>query len=54
MDKDKYNGPERRQEHRRKQSDRRVDIRFEPDKDSRRKSTGRRKADRDVWHQHDE
>ncbi len=49
-----YNGPERREDHRRKKRDRRVDIRFEPDKEDRRKNPGRRKGDGDLWRQHEE
>lgn len=40
-----YNGPERRKENRRKQPDRRENVRFEPGKEDRRKSRGRRKGD---------
>lgn len=49
-----YTGPERREENRRKKSDRRTDIRFEPDKEDRRRKPGRRKTDGDVWKQHEE
>lgn len=50
-----YKGPERRREVRRKNSDRRQDIRFEPDKDDRRQSPGRRKDDKDnnLWRTYD-
>ena len=50
-DSDSYKGPERRRENRRKTSDRRHDVRFEPGKEDRRKGPGRRKADRDgnLW-----
>ena len=49
-----YNGPEQRKEQRRKNTDRRLDIRFEPGKDDRRKNSGRRKTDGDLWRQHEE
>ena len=49
-----YNGPDQRREHRRKKTDRREDIRFEPEKDDRRKSPGRRSTDGDIWRQHEE
>jgi len=52
VNKDGYQGPEHRMDHRRKNPDRRQDIRFEPDKDDRRKSRGRRKIDGDVWTPH--
>jgi len=46
-----YSGPERRHYQRRQLKDRRESIRFELDKDDRRKSTGRRKTDisTDKW-----
>jgi len=46
-----YSGPERRYYQRRQLKDRRESIRFELDKDDRRKSTGRRKTDisTDKW-----
>ena len=46
-----YSGPERRYYQRRQLRDRREAIRFELDKDDRRKSTGRRKTDisADKW-----
>ena len=46
-----YSGPEQRRDHRRKKQDRRNEIRFEPDKEDRRKNPGRRKSDRDgnLW-----
>lgn len=49
--KEDYKGPERRKEQRRKAVDRRSDVRFEPDKEDRRKNAGRRKSDRDgnLW-----
>ncbi len=50
--KDDYKGPEHRVDHRRTISDRRQDIRFEPDKENRRKIHGRRKMDGDVWTPH--
>ncbi|GAA4501919.1 hypothetical protein [Pseudaeromonas paramecii] len=40
-----YTGPERRRGERRQQTDRRKDIRWEPDKEDRRQSPGRRKDD---------
>lgn len=49
-----YQGAERRQKQRRQTPDRRVDIRFEPNKRDRRQSTGRRVSDGDVWTQHEE
>ncbi|MEH6467604.1 MAG: hypothetical protein V7722_08225 [Porticoccus sp.] len=49
-----YNGPEQRKEQRRKNTDRRQDIRFEPGKEDRRKNSGRRKTDGDLWHQREE
>lgn len=44
-----YMGPERRRGSRRKKPDRREEIRFEPDKEDRRNSTGRRDEDYDPW-----
>ncbi|MCG7878447.1 MAG: hypothetical protein AB2672_17840 [Candidatus Thiodiazotropha endolucinida] len=45
-----YSGPERRIEQRRKIVDRRELIRFEPDKEPRRKGHGRRKGEmNDPW-----
>lgn len=49
-----YNGPEQRKDQRRKATDRRNDIRFEPIKDDRRKNSGRRKTDADLWRQREE
>lgn len=51
MSKDKptYLGPEQRRNQRRKKPDRREEIRFEPDKEDRRQSTGRREEDYDPW-----
>lgn len=46
---DTYKGPERRRDQRRKTSDRRQDIRFEPDREDRRKNSGRRKTDQLFW-----
>ena len=43
---EKYKGPDRREEMRRKQQDRRGDVRFEIDKDPRRKGEGRREEDK--------
>lgn len=51
-DKEAYKGPEQRSEHRRKNKDRREDIRFEPDKEDRRQKPGRRKSDHDPWFKH--
>ncbi len=49
-DNKEWNGIERRSgEDRRKQRDRREDIRFEPGKPDRRKNKGRRKGDADPW-----
>ena len=45
---------ERRIEQRRKLEDRRQSIRFEPLKEERRKGRGRRIADGDIWHHHEE
>lgn len=44
-----YKGPERRHGQRRNVADRRQDIRFEPDRENRRKNSGRRKSDRLFW-----
>lgn len=44
-----YNGPDQRRERRRKIKDRRQEFRFEPDKEDRRKNSGRRKGDENVW-----
>lgn len=46
---DTYKGPERRRDQRRKEADRRQEIRFEPDSEDRRKSGGRRKRDQIFW-----
>ena len=47
----KYMGPEQRRGHRRNSEDRRKDIRFEMDKEDRRKNQGRRRDDEtpDFW-----
>ena len=42
---DTYKGPERRREQRREKTDRREEVRFEPDREDRRKNYGRRKKD---------
>jgi len=42
---DTYKGPDRRREQRREKTDRREEVRFEPDREDRRKNHGRRKAD---------
>lgn len=34
---------------RRKSSDRRAEVRFEPDKENRRQNKGRRSSDIDIW-----
>ena len=34
---------------RRKNSDRRTEVRFEPDKENRRQNKGRRSSDMDIW-----
>lgn len=54
-DKTVYRGPDQRRETRRQTSDRRDSIRFEPDKDDRRKGPGRRKEDQEnsLWRQRD-
>lgn len=53
-DTEPYAGPERRVEQRRKKTDRRSMVRFEPDKDPRRKQKGRRKEDgADPWERRD-
>jgi hypothetical protein len=44
-----YTGPERRKGERRKSSDRRESIRFEPEKNPRRSGKDRRKNSRDLW-----
>ncbi len=45
-----FSGLERRFEHRRKIPDRRVLIRYEPEKELRRQGNGRRKGEReDIW-----
>jgi len=54
LDNGTYTGPERRSDQRRKKSDRREDIRFEPGKDDRRQGKGRRKSDGDLWRQREE
>ncbi len=50
-----YRGPDQRRQTRRQTNDRREDIRFEPDKEDRRKGPGRRKEDQDnsLWRQRD-
>mgnify|MGYP005991659457 FL=1 len=54
IDKGAYIGEGRRKEQRRKNPDRRDDIRFEPNKEDRRENRGRRKTDGDVWRDHEE
>jgi hypothetical protein len=46
-----YTGPERRRGPRRKKTDRREEVRFEPEKKDRRGNAGRRKSDKDgdLW-----
>lgn len=44
-----YRGPERRRGQRRITPDRRMEIRFEPDREDRRKNSGRRKTDQLIW-----
>jgi len=34
---------------RRKNTDRRTEVRFEPDKENRRQNKGRRSSDKDIW-----
>jgi hypothetical protein len=49
-DNQEWHGRNRRtQPDRRVNTDRREDIRFEPDKKDRRKNRGRRKEDKDPW-----
>lgn len=49
-----YQGPERRKEQRRKVKDRRAMVRFEPEKEPRRKNNGRRSEDGvDLWDRRD-
>ena len=48
-----YSGPDRRQEERRKATDRRDMIRFEPEKDPRRSGTDRRQVLKDQWERRD-
>lgn len=53
-EKQPYTGTERRVEQRRKNADRREMVRFEPEKEPRRKLKGRRKEDgADVWDKRD-
>ncbi|WP_438951085.1 hypothetical protein [Porticoccus sp.] len=54
IDNGSYVGEDRRKEQQRKSDDRREDIRFEPDKEDRRKNRGRRKTDGDIWRQREE
>ncbi|TXS89564.1 hypothetical protein FV139_19955 [Parahaliea maris] len=42
----KYTGPERRKDDRRKTQDRRTEVRFDPGKQDRRQKQGRRKGDK--------
>ncbi len=46
----KYNGFERRKLHRRKDNERRQEIRFDLDATNRRVKPGRRSTDRSAWH----
>lgn len=46
---EQYTGMERRSDHRRTGIDRRTDVRYEPGKDDRRKSHGRRHDDEDGF-----
>jgi hypothetical protein len=48
-----YTGPERRKGQRRKNTDRREDVRFEVDKEPRRKGKDRRRSQRDLWERRD-
>lgn len=49
-----YTGEERRKGQRRKEKDRRTMVRFEPEKEPRRKNNGRRKDDGvDIWDRRD-
>jgi hypothetical protein len=43
---DTYKGPDRRREQRRKKTDRREEVRFEPDLEDRRKNNGQRRDDK--------
>ncbi len=53
-DKSVYNGPERRKGERRKIPDRRVEIRYEPEKLSRRSGKDRRRnGKQDIWDRRD-
>ena len=49
VDGDPYRGAEQREDKRRKSKDQRTEIRFEPDKEDRRKRSGRRITDADPW-----
>lgn len=49
VDGDPYRGGEQRKDNRRTTKDQRVEIRFEPQKEVRRKSSGRRNTDADPW-----
>lgn len=51
-EKSPYTGPEQRKVFRRQKVDRRDDIRFEPSKEDRRRNSGRRHDDGDVWAPH--
>lgn len=48
-----YTGPESRKGQRRKISDRRTMIRYEPEKEGRRSSKDRRKSNPDLWKDRD-
>lgn len=52
-DTEPYTGPERRKGERRKTPDRRNSVRFEPDKEPRRKGGDRRRSERDLWERRD-
>lgn len=54
IDNGSYVDEDRRKEQRRKSTDRRDEIRFEPNKDDRSKNRGRRKTDADIWRQREE
>lgn len=49
MENDPHGSEMRSGQDRRKKKDRRTDIRFEPENPDRRKNSGRRKEDNDLW-----
>ena len=52
-DESPYTGPESRKDQRRKNSDRRTMIRYEPGKEGRRSGKDRRKTNQDLWKDRD-